>query len=132
MKRHQMRENAFILIFEKIFNDDDVSEVIAAAEECGEFEVNSDVIALFTGVQQHISELDRLISEHLTKWNITRLSKVILAILRLAVYEIVYVERVEAPIAINEAVELAKEYATQEDAAFVNGVLGSFVRAAEK
>ncbi|EEG29596.1 transcription antitermination factor NusB [[Clostridium] methylpentosum DSM 5476] len=132
MKRHQMRENAFILVFEKIFNDDDVSEVIAAAEECGEFEVNSDVIALFTGVQQHISELDRLISEHLTKWNITRLSKVILAILRLAVYEIVYVERVEAPIAINEAVELAKEYATQEDAAFVNGVLGSFVRAAEK
>ena len=132
MKRHQMRENAFILVFEKIFNDDDVSEVIAAAEECGEFEVNSDVIARFTGVQQHISELDRLISEHLTKWNITRLSKVILAILRLAVYEIVYVERVEAPIAINEAVELAKEYATQEDAAFVNGVLGSFVRAAEK
>lgn len=132
MKRHQMRENAFILVFEKIFNDDDVSEVIAAAEECGEFEVNSDVIALFTGVQQHVSELDRLISEHLTKWNITRLSKVILAILRLAVYEIVYVERVEAPIAINEAVELAKEYATQEDAAFVNGVLGSFVRAAEK
>ena len=132
MRRHQTRENAFIFVFEKIFNDDDVSEVIAAAEECGEFEVNSDVIALFTGVQQHISELDRLISEHLTKWNITRLSKVILAILRLAVYEIVYVERVEAPIAINEAVELAKEYATQEDAAFVNGVLGSFVRAAEK
>lgn len=132
MKRHQMRENAFILVFEKIFNDDEVSEVIAAAQECGEFEVDEDVIALFTGVQQHTSELDKLIAEHLTKWNLSRLSKVILAILRLAVYEIVYVERVEAPIAINEAVELAKEYATQEDAAFVNGVLGSFVRAAEK
>ncbi|MBC5787298.1 MULTISPECIES: transcription antitermination factor NusB [Clostridiaceae] len=132
MKRHEIRENAFVLVFEKIFNDDDLTQIVEIAKECDDLQVNEEVIRIVTGVQQHVQELDAVISEHLTKWSISRLSKVVLAILRLAVYEILFEDAIEPPIAINEAVELAKTYASQEDAAFINGVLGGFVRKLEE
>ena len=132
MKRHEIRENAFVLVFEKIFNDDDLTQIVENAKECDDLQVNEEVIRIVTGVQQHVQELDAVISEHLTKWSISRLSKVVLAILRLAVYEILFEDAIEPPIAINEAVELAKTYASQEDAAFINGVLGGFVRKLEE
>lgn len=132
MKRHEIRENAFVLVFEKIFNDDDLTQIIEIAKECDDLQVNEEVIRIVTGVQQHVQELDAVITEHLTKWSISRLSKVVLAILRLAVYEILFEDAIEPPIAINEAVELAKTYASQEDAAFINGVLGGFVRKLEE
>ena len=86
MKRHEIRENAFVLVFEKIFNDDDLTQIVEIAKECDDLQVNEEVIRIVTGVQQHVQELDAVISEHLTKWSISRLSKVVLAILRLAVY----------------------------------------------
>ena len=132
MKRHEIRENAIVLVFEKIFNDDDLTQIVEIAKECDDLQVNEEVIRIVTGVQQHVQELDAVISEHLTKWSISRLSKVVLAILRLAVYEILFEDAIEPPIAINEAVELAKTYASQEDAAFINGVLGGFVRKLEE
>ena len=132
MKRHEIRENAFVLVFEKIFNDDDLTQIVEIAKECDDLQVNEEVIRIVTGVQQHVQELDAVFSEHLTKWSISRLSKVVLAILRLAVYEILFEDAIEPPIAINEAVELAKTYASQEDAAFINGVLGGFVRKLEE
>ena len=132
MKRHEIRENAFVLVFEKIFNDDDLTQIVEIAKECDDLQVNEEVIRIVTGVQQHVQELDAVISEHLAKWSISRLSKVVLAILRLAVYEILFEDAIEPPIAINEAVELAKTYASQEDAAFINGVLGGFVRKLEE
>ena len=82
---------------------------------------------LFRSVVDHTSMLDPLIKKHLNKWTLERISKVSLAVLRIAVYEIA-VKGVEMPIAINEAVELTKEFSNQEDANFVNGVLGSFAR----
>ena len=129
MRRHEMRENAFIFLFETFFHPDQTLEdLFAVAELCEEPQFNQAVQQTVAGTMQHREEIDRVISKYLTKWTLPRLPKVVWAILRLAVYEILYEERVDAPVAINEAVELAKTYAFQEDAAFVNGLLGSFVR----
>ena len=84
--------------------------------------------ALYSGVSAHTEEIDNIISSYLTGWKLGRIAKVNLAILRLAVYEIRYLEDIPDSVAINEAVELAKTYSGSEDSAFINGVLGSVVR----
>ncbi len=131
MKRHQMRESAFILVFEKIFVDEPVESILETAEECEEVKLNADAKALFTGVAEKTELLDEEIKKYLKNWTIERISKVSLAILRLAVYEILFSDETPTSVAIDEAVELAKEYSTGEDASFINGVLGSFARSLE-
>ena len=70
-------------------------------------------------------DLDAIISAHLKKgWNLKRISKASLSILRLALYEMTYVDSVPSSVAINEAVELAKKY-TIDESKFINGVLGA-------
>ena len=82
----------------------------------------------FKGVYDNLQEIDAIIEEHLTGWTINRISKVALSILRLAIYEIKYVDSIPVGASINEAVELCKKYATTEDSSYVNGVLGSVAR----
>ena len=86
------------------------------------------MIHYFLEVENHQEEIDALIGKNLKNWNLSRLSKVALCLLRLAVYEICILKEVDAAIAINEAIEIAKEYSTQEDASYINGVLGAVVR----
>ena len=74
-------------------------------------------------------EIDAEISKYLKKWKLERLPKVSLAILRLSAAEILYSKDVPPGVVANEAVNLAKKYATKEDASFINGVLGSLIRA---
>ena len=76
-------------------------------------------------------ELDETIAAYSKGWKISRMSRMTVAVLRLAIYEMRYVEDVPVGVAINEAVELAKVYDTDEAAAFINGVLGSVARAAK-
>ena len=73
-------------------------------------------------------EIDAVIEKYLKGWKIGRLPKVNLAVLRLAVYEIMFEESVPDSAAVNEAVELAKKYSGDDDYSFINGVLGSFLR----
>ena len=80
--------------------------------------------------KEHEEEIDAKISENLKKgWKISRISKVSLALLRLAVYEILYRDDVPTSVSINEAVELSKKYTVKEDTSFINGVLGSVAKA---
>jgi N utilization substance protein B len=74
-----------------------------------------------------IPEIDAAINASTTGWKTTRMAKVDLSIIRLAVYEIKYEEDVPEKVAINEAIELAKLYGTDNSASFVNGVLAKFV-----
>ena len=74
------------------------------------------------------SVLDTKITPYLRKWELCRITRASLAILEMAFYEILYMDEIDPPVTINEAVELAKKYATPEDASFINGVLGSLVR----
>ena len=79
-------------------------------------------------IVEKVEEIDEILNTHTTGWKTTRMNKVDLTILRLAVYEIQWDEDVPAGVAINEAVELAKKYSGEEGPSFVNGVLGKIAR----
>ncbi|MDD6033142.1 MAG: transcription antitermination factor NusB [Oscillospiraceae bacterium] len=126
--RHQMRENAFVLIFERIFHEDSVEELLSTARECGDLEITPEVERMFRGVEGNRAVIDETISAHLKKWTMSRISKVSLAILRLGVWEIFFCDDVEDDIVVSECVRLATDYAYEDDVSFINGVLGSIVR----
>ena len=125
ISRCKAREQGFILIFERLFNDDSLEEIIANAEESRDLTVDEYALKLARGVDEEKDYIDGLISEKLKKgWTIKRISKPSLAILRLAVYEMKFRGDVPDSVAINEAVELAKKY-TVDESKFINGVLGA-------
>lgn len=128
MTRHQMRQYAFILTFERIFNQDPIDEIIDIARECENVIIDTNVIELVKGVDENKELLDSEISKHLKKWSISRISKVSLAILRLAMYEIRFCKEIEIDIVISEAVKLAQAYTSKDDVSFINGVLSSVAK----
>jgi N utilization substance protein B len=83
------------------------------------------------GVCERAEELDSRIARHLVNWTLERLSRVDLAILRLAVYEMAFRDDIPSAVAINEALELSHRFSTDEAAGFINGVLGSLLRAGD-
>lgn len=127
MTRTEAREQAFIIIFEKEFNSDySLEEIIDAAREAELFEVDDFARSLSEKTLSGIDRLDSEITSNLRNgWKISRISKVSLAILRLAVCEMLDFPDIPSSVSINEAVELTKKYAAQEDASFVNGLLAS-------
>ena len=85
--------------------------------------------ALVKGVYEHAPELDEYISKYAIGWSFSRLNRVAVAIMRVCMYEILYMQDIPNAAAINEAVELTKHYEEPEVVSFVNGILGSFIRA---
>lgn len=128
MTRKMAREEAFILIFEKAFNSDSVEEILKLAEEVRELEADEYLVNVFTGVYANIDEIDGIISSKALGWKIERISKTALSLLRLAIYEIIFLDDIPVSVSINEAVELCKKYATKEDSAFINGILSSIAK----
>lgn len=128
MTRSEMREQAFILLFESEFSTGQTVEELELTFEENIGELSQYAKELFEGAEAKFSELDAVIEGLSTGWKLARIAKVNLAILRLAIYEIDFVDSVPEGVSINEAVELAKKYSGEEDYAFINGVLGSYVR----
>lgn len=129
MNRRESREQAFVFIFEKSFNTDmSLEELIENAELADDTVTDDFAVRLFNGVYNNIAELDDVISKHLNGWAINRIPRVTLCLLRLAVYQMNMCEDIPVSVAINESVELAKKFATEEDASYLNGVLGSISR----
>ena len=129
MTRSEAREQAFILLFEKIFNpDQSIEDMKAVAEECGTFTVDAFAERLAVAAIDYTPESDRLIEANLRGWKLSRLPKVTLAILRLAIAEIMLFEDVPDSVSANEAVELAKKYGGEEAPKFINGLLGTVIR----
>lgn len=91
---------------------------------CCEDDEADSVKNAFLGICENIEEIDKIIEANLKGWSITRLSKVTLSILRVSVYEMKYAS-LPAPVSINEAVELAKEYGEDGSASYINGVLNN-------
>jgi N utilization substance protein B len=127
--RHQARKRAVDLLFEAEARGLTPAEVADARITLAE--ANSDVSALnpYTvtvarGVAAHSAHIDELITSHLQGWTLERLPAVDRAVLRVAVWELLHAEDVPEPVAVDEAVELAKELSTDESPGFVNGVLG--------
>ena len=76
-----------------------------------------------------MEQIDSVISKNIRGWNMQRISKVTLALLRLSVYEILFDDTIPAGVSANEAVELAKKYGGKDDAPYINGVLSSVIKA---
>lgn len=125
MTRREAREQAFVLIFERSINHETTQDIIDEAEWTEEVIIDEFAEKTAEGVEKNETALNKTIQEHLHGWSMNRLSKVSLALLRLALYEMMIDREIPVSISISEAVRLAKKYGSAEDAPFVNGVLGS-------
>ena len=133
LTRHEVSEAEFLLIYEKMFRDESIADLVTQHETDYEYKCDEEIEKTAEEVVSRADELDAIISGFSQKRAISRIPRVNLAILRLAVFEILYrSEAVPRNAAVNEAVGLAKAYAQESDVKFVNGVLGSFVRSLDK
>jgi N utilization substance protein B len=124
LKRSELREKTFIILFQQEF-DDAFSENIDFYLEREGLKKRYAVYARQTllRIVENIRAIDETIRSHLVNWDFDRLSKVDLSVLRLAVYEMKYSDDVPGKVAINEAIELAKKYNDEKAGIFVNGLL---------
>ncbi len=127
MTRKEAREAGFIIIFESEFQKLDADQLLELYYTYrNEVEGQQEYLEnLVRTTLEHLSEIDKLIEEHAQGWSLARLSKVSLAALRIGICELLYDDAIADSIAINEAVQLAKEYETQKTGAFVNGILST-------
>ena len=131
MTRRELRENVFLLLFRYEFHEEgEMTEQLGLLEEDLENVPAEDMEYINRKCQDiiaKVAEIDAAINESTTGWKTTRMGKVDLSIIRLAVYEMKYEDDIPNKVSINEAVELAKSYGTDDSASFVNGVLAKFV-----
>lgn len=131
MTRRELRENVFMMLFRVEFHEEgEMTEQLSLLEEDLEHVKPEDLEYInrkCNDIVAKVAEIDAAINESTTGWKTTRMGKVDLSIIRLAVYEMKYEDDIPAKVSINEAVELAKKYGTDESASFVNGVLAKFV-----
>lgn len=128
MSRKSARKHGFCLLFQmgfsQPFEDSELVELyLSENPEIEELDwefIRSEI----KGVCQHKQEIDDAINQTATKWDLSRMPRVDVAIMRLALYEMWYVEDIADSVAINEAVELAKEFGGEDSPAFINGILG--------
>lgn len=128
MTRRDARRQALSLVFEMNFNDNTVEEMVENALIFRDEKIDSYAESVAEQCRLHWDEIMEVIGKYSRKWKTNRLPKISLAILQTAVAEIVYVKDAPVGAIINEAVELAKEFGSEEDASYINGVLGGFVR----
>ena len=140
MSRHSARKHIFNLVFQFPFHTEWDAEVLKETTDRylldlsdlqdiipGTSPSSEDISFIKTesgGTFENLSQIDAIIEHKLKDWELDRLAKVDLALLRLAVYEMNFSSDITTGVAINEAVELAKIYGTDESSAFINGVLG--------
>jgi len=148
MSRRDSREAAVKIIFQNMFTDSrlgvagsgtavaekactpDCAQMIEAyfecapEEDCGELD-KVYISSILEGVLKEAPSIDQYIIKNSKDWTIDRMSRIDLAIMRVAIFEILYREDIPASVSINEAVELAKKYSHEDAGSFINGILGS-------
>lgn len=130
MTRREIRENVFKMLFRAEFHEaEEMSEQVALFDE-ELSDVKEDELTYMKSkcneILARIPEIDKAVNEVSEGWKTSRMGKVDLSIIRLAVYEIRYEEEIPTKVAINEAVELAKKFGTDASSSFVNGILAKF------
>lgn len=134
MSRTVARETAFKIVFEKAFQPDDLQSLYERYKSSQDenLDINIDdekyIIDVLTGINSNIEKIDEKIKAHLKDWVFERVSKIDLAILRLAIYEICFKEDIPTKVSINEAIEIAKQYSEDTSSAFVNGILAEIIK----
>lgn len=126
MNRVTARNSAFILLFEaSIKSDETAEEIFLKATDCRGLECDDYVKKVFFGCNENKNVLDELIGKCLVGWKKERISYVSQAVLKLAAYELMFMEDIPVKVSINEAIELSKKYDDDKSYVFVNGVLNA-------
>ena len=128
MSRRDARESAFKLVFEYTFNKIENTDALEEYTAGAAADDVAFVKEIYFGVISHYDELMEKISANAEKFATDRLYKVDLAILLLAIYEILYVDSVPYKVSVDEALNLAKKYSTEKSGKYINGVLAKFAR----
>lgn len=140
MRRRLARELALQSLYQMEMNEvpsrDAIAHVVEEARTEDEAQLTQEkdqispqyVMELVEGTLQHKQQIDTLLADYLKGWQMDRLSRVDKEILRLATYEMVYREDVPSKVVVNEAIEMAKNFGTEESGKFVNGVLGKMIK----
>lgn len=144
MKRRLAREIIVQSLYQMEMNDVDSAEAVEmliaeASEEnetehviTDEAELKAYVVLHVNGVWEHKVAIDDMLEHYLKGWQMSRLSRVNRQILRLATFEMVFADDVPAKVAVNEAIDLAKHFGTEDSGKFVNGVLGKMIQEIDK
>lgn len=133
MTKHEIREAAFIILYQKELTTQTIEEISENTYESFEMPTNKAVLTLADNVWENRTEIDEIINRYSPSRPTSRISKVNLTILRIAVYELTYEkEKVPPKVAINEAIELSKAYAQNNDRTYINGLLNSYYKDIER
>ena len=133
MGRHEQREQLFKLLFRVEFNTpNEMPEQVKLFFQDDEVEYTEKVMEAiecrFASIQEKLPQIDAMLNEKAEGWNVERMGKVELTVLRIAVYEMLYDDDVPETVAINEAIEISKKYGQAASGGFVNAVLAKFVK----
>ena len=126
INRRVARQAAFELLFETEFKSTESREdIFELSLEVREIEANDYIKTVYFGVLDHKDEIDALIGKYARGWKTARISRVSRSILRLSIFEMLYLTDIPASVSINEAIELCKTFDEESARAFVNGILNS-------
>ena len=130
LKRSEVREGAFLILYQTLFGiePEEIDELNAEAFDIAK---NQQTDELVNGVLEHNDELLEIIAKFSKTRSVARIAKVNLVILKIAVYEMKYCDKVPNAAAINEAIELSKKYSLKSDSSFINGILNSYMKELE-
>ncbi len=135
MSRKTAREVAMKLAFARLFGGEDTYEAILDKSGIVEKPTEDDMAysnEVLAGIEEHSGELDEKIKELAIGWSIDRIPKVDLSVMRVAMYEMLYMDKIPSSVSINEAVELAKRFGGEKSPAYINGMLGTLARELDK
>ena len=125
MNRTKARQKAFSMVFELGFGHHSAEKIIEVSSLNDPNSVDDYSKSALLCIGRNLSDIDAFIEKYSVGWALSRMSMVSVAILRLAVYELMYMPDIPVSVSINEAVELAKRYEGEECASFINGILGT-------
>jgi len=131
LTRREMREAAFLLLYQLELTDggtEQIAEVLAECVESFGLEANSTSVRLATGVLENKDAINQIISKYSPTRKIERIPKINLVLLRIALYEMDYAEETPDKVALNEAIELSKKYGLEADSKLISGLLGSYFK----
>ncbi len=126
LTRREVREGAFLIIYQTLFGTSP-EEIAALNEEAFGLVKNEETDEIVNGVLSHNEELEQIVAKYSTTRSVARIAKVNMVIMKIAIYEMKYCDRIPNAAAINEAVELAKKYSYKQDSGFINGVLNAYM-----
>ena len=126
-KRHNSRILALVNLFSYVFSEEeDLKTTLLFREELGNLDYDNDLYQeIYNGVINNLTSIDNLIEDKAPDWPISNIPKIDLTILRIAIFELLWAQKNEPAVIIDESVEVAKEFGSENSSKFVHGVLGA-------